>query len=226
MPAEEKDNFIFPEKYQKYPVPSVSKKIVFLKNVIKRPNIIVGDYTYFQDYDDGSLFENRNVLFHTDLSKDRLIIGKFCQIASKVQFIMNASLYRIDSFTSYPFELIGRHAFKDANFTLPFKGDTIVGNDVLIGYKVNIMPGVKIGNGAILGARSMITKDVPPYTIVAGNPAVEKRKRFSDEIIELLESIKWWDWPIEKILWAIPFITSGDIEKLKELKSLKELNLL
>lgn len=223
---QEKNDLLFPDKDTPYPIPSVGNKIVFLKNVVKRRNIIVGDYTYFQAHEDGSLFENKNVLFHTAESKDRLIIGKFCQIANGVQFLMNASLYRISSFTAYPFELIRRQAFKEVEFNLPFKGDTVIGNDVLIGFNVTIMPGVKIGNGAILGARSVITKDVAPYTIVAGNPGIEKRKRFSDDAVEILENIKWWDWPIEKIIKAVPFIISGNVETLRELKSLHDKNLL
>lgn len=215
----------FPNPNYKYPT-AVGKRIVFLKNVITRANIKVGDYTYFQDYEDGSNFENRNVLFHTPKSRDKLIIGKFCQIGNGVVFLMNSSLYRYKSFTSYPFEIIGGHLIKDTKFILPDKGNTEVGNDVLIGYEAVIMPGVKIGDGAIIGARSIVTKDVEAYSVVGGNPAELKRKRFDDKVIELLQKMSWWDWRIDHIIKIMPALASEDIEKLQEAYEMHENNML
>jgi virginiamycin A acetyltransferase len=189
------------------------KKLVFLKNLVKHPNIIIGDYTYYHDWENPENFL-RNVLYHFDFEGDRLIIGKFCAIASEVKFIMNGANHRTDWLTNYPFPIFAAGWEVAMPESWPNKGDTIVGNDVWIGYDALIMPGVHIGDGAIIGSRSVVTRDVSPYSIVGGNPAQEIRKRFSEEVIEELLTIAWWDWPIEKITQHLKAICSSNLEAL------------
>jgi len=150
---------------------------------------------------------------------DKLIIGKFCAIARDVKFIMNGANHKIDSVTAYPFSIFRRGWEKviPKIEDLPYKGDTVVGNDVWIGYDSLIMPGIKIGDGSIIAARSVVVRDVEPYSIIGGNPARMIRKRFPDDVIDVLESMKWWDWPIEKITENLEILTSNDIERLKEI---------
>ena len=166
----------------------------FLKNVITAPNIMVGDYAYYDDPIDPTGFERNNVLFNWPEFGDRLIIGKFCSIASGVQFIMGSANHRISSVSTYPFNVFGG-AWAERTpphlSQLPFKGDTVVGNDVWIGRESVILPGVTIGDGAIIAARSLVSKDVPPYTLVGGNPACVIRRRFDEELIELLLTLRW-----------------------------------
>ncbi|MGS0747358.1 CatB-related O-acetyltransferase [Halpernia sp. GG3] len=202
-----------PDKDQKFPLANY-ERLCFLKNVIQNPNIIVGDYTYYDDFENVENFE-KNIKYHFDFIGDKLIIGKFCMIASNVTFIMNGANHLTDSITSYPFAIFG-HDWSNAmeGKSYPTKGDTIVGNDVWIGCNVTIMPGIKIGDGAIIATNSTITKDVEPYTIVGGNPAKEIRKRFTEkEIIKLLE-IKWWNWTIEKITQNLKHLTDNKIDNL------------
>lgn len=210
-----------PDSAQIYPLKDYNR-LVFLKNIVKSPNIIVGDYTYYDDMEDALNFE-RNILYHFDFIGDKLIIGKFCAIGSDVQFIMNGANHRMDGISTFPFNIFGGDWTKvtPTKEQLPFKGDTIIENDVWIGYKSTIMPGVKIGNGAIVAAHSVITKDVEPYSIVGGNPAKLLRKRFSDKQIEQLQKIEWWNWSIEKITSALPLIVSGDIESLVQFVKIK-----
>jgi virginiamycin A acetyltransferase len=193
-------------------------QVCYIKNVVKNPNIIVGDYTYYDDPVDSEGFE-RNVLYHYPFIGDKLIIGKFCAIAKDVKFIMNGANHKMDCFTTYPFGIFSKGWEKAVPKPgdLPYKGDTVIGNDVWIGYDSLIMPGVKIGNGAIIGARSVVVKDVEPYTIVGGNPAKPIRKRFSDELITLLQKIKWWDWPIEKITQNLEILTTNNEIALKNI---------
>ncbi|KIO75108.1 chloramphenicol acetyltransferase [Pedobacter lusitanus] len=188
-----------PDKDEKYPM-SQYNRLCFLKNIITNPNIIVGDYTYYDDFKDVYNFE-RNVKYHFDFIGDKLIIGKFCMIASGVTFIMNGANHKMDGITAYPFNIFGNGWEKvtPKMEELPFKGDTIVGNDVWIGSNATIMPGVHIGDGAIIATNTTVTRDVPPYTVVGGNPGKEIRKRFSPEKIEELLELKWWDWKIERI---------------------------
>ena len=183
----------------KYPLPHVGSTLVLLKNFITKPNIIVGDYTYYHNHENAEHFETKNVLYHEDFLKDKLIIGKFCQIASGATFIMNASLHQMDGFSTFPFVIFGGSWAKIHKPNFPFKGDTIVGNDVWIGYNATIMQGITIGDGAIISANAHVVKDVEPYSIVGGNPAKEIKKRFDDTTIKELLKIKWWNWPIEKI---------------------------
>lgn len=183
------------------------ERLCFLKNIVTNPNIQVGDYTYYDDFEDVRNFE-KNVRYHFDFIGDKLHIGKFCAIASGVEFIMNGGNHLVESRSSYPFSIFGHgweHAMEGQNF--PNKGDIIVGNDVWLGYRSVILAGVTIGDGAIVGAYSVVTKDVPPYSIVAGNPAKEIRRRFPEAEIERLLDLRWWDWPIEKITENLHFLT-------------------
>jgi len=158
---------------------------------------------------------------HYEFLGDKLIIGKFCAIAEGIKFVMNGANHRMDGITTYPFNIFagGWEEFTPTIEQLPFKGDTVIGNDVWIGQNVTIMPGIKVGDGAIIATGSVVTKDVSPYTIVGGNPARVIKKRFSEEIIELLLELKWWDWDIEKISSNINFLTNMDINALKDLLS-------
>jgi virginiamycin A acetyltransferase len=203
-----------PDKDTKFPLEHYDR-LCFLKNIIKNPNIIVGEYTYYDDFEDVSNFE-KNVKYHFDFVGDKLIIGKFCMIASGVTFIMNGANHLTEAITSYPFAIFGndwQEAMKGKAY--PAKGDTIVGNDVWIGYKATIMTGAKIGDGAIIAANSVVTKDVEPYTVVGGNPAREIKKRFSDEKIKELLEIKWWDWEIERITKNVHHLTGQNIALLR-----------
>ncbi|TAE14355.1 MAG: antibiotic acetyltransferase [Bacteroidetes bacterium] len=191
------------------------ERLCFLKNSITNPNIIVGDYTYYDDFEDVKNFE-RNVRYHFDFTGDKLVIGKFCMIASGVEFIMNGANHLTDAISAYPFAIFGgAWANAMAGKEYPHKGDTTIGNDVWIGYKATIMAGVTVGDGAIIASHAVVTKDVPPYTIVGGNPAQLIRKRFSDVQIEALLKIQWWNWSIEKITENVQWLTSADIDKLQ-----------
>jgi virginiamycin A acetyltransferase len=198
-----------PNPTQTFPLPGY-ERLCFLKNIITNPNIIVGDYTYYDDFEDVHNFE-KNVKYLFDFSGDKLIIGKFCMIASDVTFIMNGANHLTDAISTYPFAIFGNGwegAMEGRDY--PFKGDTVIGNDVWIGYKATIMPGVRVGDGAIIAAHSVVTNDVAPYAIVGGNPAAEIKKRFSDEEIEKLLQHRWWDWPLEKITEKVGALTGKD----------------
>jgi virginiamycin A acetyltransferase len=203
-----------PNKDAKFPLENY-KNLCFLKNIITNPNIIVGDYTYYDDFENVNNFE-KNVKYHFDFIGDKLIIGKFCMIASDVQFIMNGANHLTKSISSFPFAIFGedwKNAMDGKNY--PTKGNTEIGNDVWIGFNSIIMPGVKIGDGAIIATNSTVTKNVEPYSIVGGNPAKEIKKRFSKEQIEKLLEIKWWNWEIEKITENVQNLTGENIENLK-----------
>jgi virginiamycin A acetyltransferase len=190
------------------------ERLCFLKNGITNPNIIVGDYTYYDDFEDVKNFE-RNVRYHFDFTGDKLVIGKFCMIASGVEFIMNGANHLTETISAYPFAIFGgawSNAMEGKEY--PHKGDTVIGNDVWIGYKATIMAGVTVGDGAIIASHAVVTKDVPPYAIVGGNPAQLIRKRFPDEQIDTLLKIQWWNWSIEKITENVQWLTSPNIDKL------------
>ena len=181
---------------------------IYLNMVIKNPAIIVGDYTIYNDFvNDPVLFEKNNVLYHYPINKDRLIIGKFCSIACGAKFLFNSANHTLNSLSNYTFPIF----FEEWNLD---KGDIVIGNDVWIGYEAVIMAGVHIGNGAVIASRAVVTKDVPPYTIVGGTPAREIRKRFDEQTIARLQELQWWDWSFEKISECIPYITGGKIEEL------------
>ena len=198
-----------PDKSEKYPFPVKDyKKLCFLKNIITNPNILVGDYTYYDDFEDALNFE-KNVKYHFDFIGDKLIIGKFCMIASGVKFIMNGANHKMDGITTYPFSIFGK-GWEKVTPTLeelPIKGDTVIGNDVWIGSNATIMPGIHIGDGAIIATNSTVTRNVDPYSIVGGNPAKEIRKRFSEDKIKELLEMQWWNWDIEKITNNLDFLT-------------------
>ena len=207
-----------PDPFEKYPMKGFPQ-VGFIKNFITKPNIIVGDYSYYDDLNGPENFENQNVLYHYPFMGDKLIIGKFCAIAKDVKFIMNGANHKISGLSSYPFSIFsnGWEKVIPKSGELPYKGDTVIGNDVWIGYDSLIMPGVKIGDGAIIASRSVVIKDVEPYTVVGGNPAKEIKKRFSDDIIDRLLKIAWWNWPKEKITNNLEVIVSSDINELETL---------
>ena len=210
-----------PDPNKAFPNPNIPS-LCYIKNVVRNPNIIVGDYTYYDDKDGADQFEKHVTHFY-DFIGDKLIIGKFCAIAKGVEFVMNGANHRMDCVTTYPFYIMGGDwgsAIAPVKEELPLKGDTVVGNDVWIGQNVTVMPGVHIGDGAIIGANSVVARDVPPYAIAVGNPCRIVRKRFDDELIELLLQFKWWDKSIEEIERLMPILSCGDVEKVrKELKA-------
>ena len=194
-----------------HPIAGYDKEI-YIKPTIKNKNIIVGDFSYIADSD----FES-HVTHHYEWNNDKLIIGKFCQIASGVEFVMNGANHQMNAVSTFPFyTLEGWEQNPPSQNDLPIKGDTIIGNDVWIGQNATILPGVHIGDGAIIGANSVVGSNVDPYTIVAGNPAKPIRKRFDDELINIMEKLKWWDKSIEEINSLIPLLTSGDLVRVKE----------
>ena len=198
----------------RHPLPDFPQ-ICFLKNTVNNPKIIIGDYTYYDDPEDSENFE-RNVLYHYSFSQDKLIIGKFCALARGVKFIMNGANHQTSTFSTYPFYIFGNGWEKvtpEAN-ELPFKGDTNVGNDVWIGYESVIMPGVTIGDGAIIAAKSVVINDVQPYTIVGGNPAKTIRQRFDDLTIAKLLEIAWWNWNIAKITANLEHVVATNLDAL------------
>lgn len=191
--------------------------LVFLKNIVTNPNIVVGDFTYYHDFENPDTFE-KNVRYHFDFIGDRLVIGKFCSIASNVRFIMNGGNHRTDWFTNFPFPVFGNGWESAMPESWPNRGNTVIGNDVWIGYGATIMPGVNIGDGAIIATGSVVTKDVAPYAVVGGNPAQEIRRRFDDETIAVLMNVCWWDWPIEKITANVKAICGNDLAALRAAK--------
>ena len=190
-------------------------RICFIQNTVSNPNIIIGDYTYYDDSEDSEDFE-RNVLYHFPFIGDQLIIGKFCALAKGVKFIMNGANHKLDGFSTYPFYIFGNGWEKvvPQPEELPYKGNTVIGNDVWIGYETVIMPGVQVGNGAIIAAKSVVVSDVAPYTTFGGNPAKFIRQRFDDGMIEALLEVAWWNWDIEKITHNLEKIVAADIEAL------------
>lgn len=195
------------------------KQTVYLKNVIHNPNITVGEYTLYNDFvEDPTQFEKNNVLYHYPINRDKLVIGKFCSIACGARFLFNSANHTTNSLSTYPFPLCFEEwglERKDVAAAWDNKGDIVLGNDVWIGYQAAILAGVTIGDGAIVGTRALVTKDVPPYTIVGGVPAKPIRKRFSPKTISALLEIQWWDWPKERIAQNMDAIQSGCVERLK-----------
>ena len=193
-----------------HPIPDYNNEI-YVKPTLTRPNIVVGEFTYIADTD----FES-HVTHHYEWLGDKLIIGKFCQIAAGVTFVMNGANHQMNAATTYPFyTLEGWEMAPPPPSDLPLKGDTVIGNDVWIGQNAVILPGVHIGDGAIIGAESVVGGDVAPYTIVVGNPARPVRRRFDDDLIDLLLRFRWWDKSVEEINGLIPLLTCGDREKLR-----------
>lgn len=195
------------------------KETVYLKSIVTDPAIIIDEFTIYNDFvNDPRDFARNNVLYQYPINHDKLIIGKFCSIACGAKFLFNSANHTQTSLSTYPFPIFFEEwdlEIKDVSTAWDNKGDIVIGNDVWIGYEAAIMAGVTIGDGAIIGSRAVVTKDVPPYTIVGGVPAKPIRKRFSDETISLLLELKWWNWPIERISQNIEAIKTGRLDKMK-----------
>ena len=191
---------------------------VYLRNVVTDPSITVGEYTTYDDFvRDPRDFQRNNVLYHYPINQERLAIGKFCSIACGAKFLFNSANHTLGSLSTYPFPIFFEEwdlPVEDIPRAWDNHGDIVVGNDVWIGYEAVILAGVTIGDGAVVGARAVVTRDVPPYTIVGGVPAKPIRKRFSDGVIQRLLELKWWDWPEERIAANLEAIQSGDIQHL------------
>lgn len=204
-------NRVFPNEY---------KTSCFIKNVITAPNITVGDYTYYDDAADPAGFEQNNVLFNYPEFGDSLVIGKFCQIASGTKFIMGSANHRLCSVTTYPFNVFGGAWTENTPphmDQLPRKGDIIIGNDVWIGRESVIMPGIKVGDGAIIAAYSVVVKDIPAYTVYGGNPARFIKARFDDELTDMLLRFRWWDIAPEQLVDILPLLCDPDLAKVKRI---------
>ncbi|GAA3930508.1 CatB-related O-acetyltransferase [Hymenobacter algoricola] len=202
-----------------HPLPH-RRKLVFLKNLVTRPGILVGDYTYYDDLDDPASFE-RNVLYHFDFIGDRLIIGNFCAIASGVKFIMNGGNHETGPVTTFPFAIFGQGWEAAAGGRppaekYPSRGDTRVGHDVWIGHAATLMPGVRIGNGAIIATQALVTADVPDYAVVGGNPARVLRFRFDEATIARLNRLAWWYWDAAKITRNLALLGTNDLDALEQ----------
>lgn len=195
--------------------------LVFLKNIITRPNIEVGRFTYYDDFTDPYNFE-KNVLYHFDFIGDKLIIGDFCAIASGVKFIMNGANHETNPVSTFPFGIFG-HGWEAVNEGIdltnkyPNKGNTIIGHDVWIGHEALIMPGVHVGNGAVIAAKAVVTRNVPHYAIVGGNSAQIIRMRYDADTVNQLLKIAWWNWDTEIITQHIKLINSTDIDALTQI---------
>lgn len=200
-----------------HPLPGYDR-LVFLKNAITRPNIVVGDYTYFDATgspgERAEDFQTNNVLYHLEFLGDRLRIGSFCCIASTVRFLMGGAGHAAPGISAYPFPIFGR-GWESAPLPAAEPRDTVVGNDVWLGYGAVIMPGREIGHGAVVGANSLVTRDVPPYHVVGGNPARTIRARFSERDVERLLAVAWWDWPLDKITRNLAAISGADVDALE-----------
>ncbi|MCE5323754.1 CatB-related O-acetyltransferase [bacterium] len=194
------------------------KSTCYLKNVITNPNITVGEYTFYNDPEHCLDFERRNVLYHYPINNDKLIIGKFCSVACGARFIFNSANHTLKSLSTYPFPIFydeWNGGFK-VNDAWDNKGDIVIGSDVWIGYEAVIMAGVSIGDGAIIGTRALVTKDVPPYAIVGGIPAKLIRYRFDQSAIQRLLALQWWNWDAGKIAANLPYIQNADIDALEK----------
>jgi virginiamycin A acetyltransferase len=201
----------------KHPIP-MHPRVGFLKALVEAENIVIGDYTYYDDPDGPEKFVEKCVLHHYPFIGDKLIIGRFCAIAEGTRFIMNGANHAMSGFSTYPFNIFAHgweEGFDVATWEKENRGDTVVGNDVWIGMEAVMMPGISIGDGAIVGAKSVVTHDVPPYAIVAGNPARVVKMRFDDATISRLLKVAWWNWPAEKISRNLNLIRGADIAALE-----------
>ncbi|MEM7566430.1 MAG: CatB-related O-acetyltransferase [Pseudomonadota bacterium] len=205
-----------PDPSLRHPLPH-APQVAFLKAVVTRPNIVVGDYTYYDDKRGPERFETENVLHHYEARGDLLRIGRFCALATGTTFIMDSANHRMDGVSTFPFPIFGQGWGErmDLLMALPPARDTVVGHDVWFGHEALVMPGVTIGSGAIVAARSVVTRDVPPYAIVGGNPATVLKMRFPDDVIERLLALAWWDWPITRVTANLEAIMAGSVDELE-----------
>jgi virginiamycin A acetyltransferase len=204
----------FPDPGVLHPMPD-QPRVALLKPLVTSPLIEVGEYTYYDDPDDATAFETRNVLYH--YGPEKLVIGKFCALAEGVRFIMNGANHRMDGPSTFPFPIMGAPWTDhfDLITGLPGRGDTVVGHDVWLGYQVLVMSGVRVGNGAIVASGSVVVDDVPDYAIVGGNPARVIRHRYPDDDIARLNRVAWWDWPLDHLTQHVRTIMSGSIDDLE-----------
>jgi virginiamycin A acetyltransferase len=198
-----------------HPMPGQSR-VVLLKPLVTSPLIEVGEFSYYDDPAEPTAFETRNVLYH--YGPEKLVIGRFCALGEGVRFIMNGANHRMDGPSTFPFPIMGGSwsEYFDLLSDLPGRGDTVVGNDVWFGYRATVMPGVRIGHGAIIAAGAVVISDVPDYGIVGGNPATLIRTRYPAEDIARLLALAWWDWPITHITSHLGTIMSGTIDDLEK----------
>lgn len=206
-----------PDPRSPYPMPA-HPRVGFLRPLIDRPNIEVGDYTYYDDPEGPAGFADRCVLHHYDFIGDRLTIGRYCAIATGIRFIMNGANHAMSGLSTYPFNIFGHGweaGFDPASYKAELRGDTVIGNDVWIGTEVMVMPGVRVGDGAIIAARSVVVSDVAPYAIVGGNPAREIRRRFDDATVARLLAVAWWNWPADKVTRNLAAIRGGDVAAIE-----------
>ncbi len=198
-------------------------RVVFLKPLCHHPYTEVGDFTYYDDPDGATEFERRNVLYH--YGPERLVIGRYCALATGVTFLMAGAAHRMTGLSTYPFPLMGGDWLE----TMPLfrererRGDTVLGNDVWLGHRATVLPGVRIGDGAVVAAESVVTSDVPPYAVVAGNPARLVRLRFTEPEIARLSAIAWWDWPVDEVTAAVRTIMAGDVDALEKVARVRGL---
>lgn len=207
-----------PNPDTRHPMP-LHPRVGFLKPLVQAENIEIGDFTYYDDPAGPEHFVEKCVLYHYPFIGDRLRIGRFCAIAEGVKFIMNGANHAMSGFSTYPFNIFGHgweEGFDPATWSKELRGDTVVGNDVWIGMEALIMPGVSIGHGAIIATRAVVTRDVPPYAIVAGNPAREVKLRFGPDTVERLLDVAWWDWPVDKVTRNLDAIRGADISRLEQ----------
>ncbi|WP_437344134.1 CatB-related O-acetyltransferase [Mesorhizobium marinum] len=193
-------------------------RVGFLKPLVTAANIEVGDFTYYDDPDGPDKFQEKCVLHHYDFIGDRLVIGKFCAIAEGARFIMNGANHAMSGFSTYPFNIFGHgweEGFDETTWHRELRGDTVLGNDVWIGMEAIVLPGVTIGDGAIVAAKAVVTHDVPPYAIVAGNPAKTVKMRFDQRTVARLLQVAWWNWPVDKITRNLNAIRGADIAALE-----------
>ena len=202
-----------PDPTRRYPLGDETS-VVFLNTVVTNPRIEVGDYTYYHDFDDPLGFE-RNVRYLFPFADDRLVIGRFCAIAHGATFIMNGGNHQTDGLSTYPFGIFGGGWAEAMPESWPCRGDLVVGHDVWIGYRATLLAGISVGHGAVIGAESVVTSDVPPYAVVAGNPARPIRHRHPPATVERLLALAWWDWPIEHITRHVHLLAAGDVEALE-----------
>lgn len=198
-----------------YPLPA-APQVAFLKNVVDHPMIEIGEYTYYDDPEGPERFVETCVRYHFEHMGDRLVIGRFCALAARVQFIMNGANHALDGLSTYPFAIFGE-GWEDpsADWSQGSRGDTVIGNDVWIGREAVIMPGVRIGDGAVVGAKAVVASDIPAYAVAVGNPARVVKMRFPVETVERLLAVAWWNWPPEKITASLSAIRGADLDRLE-----------